>query len=248
MNTRNDWTYMLRILRRKPDQIPMERIGEYIVEFAKLLGGENHPVFKGVKSASTGLKARVAPEYQHHCHLRLIEARDVPDSGPARSVGRLSDMLGEDGLNTAQLLDRDGKIVHILSGRKPANDELPRLYQDGFVDGLVVGLVGADDTMHLHLREATGSTIRFILREEGLARQLLEHFRRGSVRLYAHGLWKRTESGWLPESGKCTVDRFEALEETSLIEVFSGIAANPDNGWNRIADPIEVWKTLRGIH
>ena len=75
---------MLRIMRRNPERIPMDRLAEYLRLFADLLGAENHPVFKGIKRASTGLRAAIPLERQNHALLRLVEAKSQPESRPGR--------------------------------------------------------------------------------------------------------------------------------------------------------------------
>lgn len=237
---------MLRIMQRDPNRIPMDRLGEYIQQFAELLGTENQPVFKGIKKASTGLKAAIPPERSQHAHLRLVEARTKPESRPARHLRAIEDMLGKDSIKEAQLLDASENVVYLFSGRAEESLETDRLFQQGFVDGVVTGLVGADDTMHLHLRDHFERDLRLVIRDEDLARQLLTRFRNGSVRLNLHGTWIRTELGWIPEANKCTVDRFEVLDDTPPQEVFSALAVIPGNEWVTLDDPIAEWKSLRG--
>ncbi|MDH6301243.1 hypothetical protein M2128_000145 [Polynucleobacter sphagniphilus] len=134
----------------------------------------------------------------------------------------------------------------------PANKitiiELIRVQQAGTVDGVVTGLVGADNTMHLHLRDSFNRDLKLIVRNENLARDLLINFRSGSVRLNIHGTWIRCENGWYPEANKATVDGFEMLENSSLISIFSDIKNIPDNGWSSMENPIGYWEDLRGIH
>ena len=239
---------MLRILQRNPDRIPMDRLGEYIRQFAELLGTDNQPIFKGIKKASTGLKAAIPEERRQYAHLRLVEARTAPDSRPAKVLRNIEDMLGQDAIKAAQLLDASENVVYLFSGHIEETTLTERLYQQGIVDGVVTGLVGADDTMHLHLRDHFDRDLRLLIRDEILARELLTWFRSGSVRLYVHGTWIRTESGWVPEANKCTVDTFEALDDTSPHEVFKALARIPGNEWVTSNDPMAKWRSLRGIN
>lgn len=239
---------MLRILQRNPDRIRMDRLGEYIRQFAELLGTENSPTFKGIKKASTGLKAAIPAEREHYARLRLVEARTNSESRPARVLKSIEDMMGKDSIKEAQLLDSVGNVVYLLRGHVEEPDKAPKLYQHGNIDGIVTGIVGADDTMHLHLRDHFDQDLKLVIRNESLARDLLKQFRKGHVRLNVHGTWHRTDFGWVPESNKCTVDSFEVLEETPLQDVFMEIAAIPGNGWKSLDDPISEWEKLRGLH
>jgi hypothetical protein len=224
----------------------MDRLGEYIRQFAELLGTDNRPVFKGIKKASTGLKASIPEERRQYTHLRLVEARTKPDSRPAKFLRNIEDMLGRDTIETAQLLDASENIVYLFTGHVEETTETERLYQHGIVDGVVTGLVGADDTMHLHLRDHFERDLRLVIRDETLARELLTRFRNGSVRLYVHGTWLRTDSGWIPEASKCTVDHFETLDDTPPREVFMALAKIPGNEWITLVDPMADWRSLRG--
>ena len=239
---------MLRILQRNPERIRMDRLGEYIRQFADLLGTENFPTFKGIKKASTGLKASVPPERKSHVHLRLVEARTNPDSRSARALKSIEDMMGKDAIKQAQLLDSSGNVVYLLQGHAPEPDKADKLYQHGSIDGTVTGIVGADDTMHLHLRDHFDQDLKLVIRNENLARDLLKQFKNGYVRLNIHGTWHRTDFGWVPESNKCTVDSFDVLEEIPLQDVFTQVADIPGNGWKSLNDPMSEWKALRGLH
>lgn len=239
---------MLRILQRNPERIPMERLGGYICQFAELLGAENKPVFKGIKRASTGLKAKIPQDRVQDAHLRLVQAKTQPDSKPARCLSAIEGMLGADGIKQAQLLDDSENVVYLFEGVAEEKEIAHRLSQEGVVDGIVTGIVGADDTMHLHLRDFMDRDLKLVIRNEDMARSLLMQFRNGMVRVYIHGTWIRADSGWLPEASKCTVDRFEVLEDTPISEVFAQLANIEDNGWKELTDPKAYWEELRGIH
>lgn len=242
-----NWTYMLRLLRRNPDRVRMDRLGDYLKEFAELLGLENEPVFKRVVKKSTGIAASVPPARRQKAHLRLLEARTTPDSRPARHMRRIEAFMGEDSIGQAELLDNTGKVVYLFSASKPPEEVEAKVWQHGTVDGVVTGMVGADDTMHLYLRDAFDRDLKLIVRDEALARRLLRNFRDGCVRISAHGTWVRTDRGWIPEANRCTVDSFEALEDTSPVDVFDALARSEGNGWSEADDAQALWKEIRGI-
>ncbi len=238
---------MLRLLRRNPDGIRMDRLADYMREFAKLVGLENQPVFRGIRKASTGLKVAIPESRQKAAFLRVREAHARPDSKPATALRCIEAMMGEDAISKAELLDSSRNVVYLFHA--PAlNDSIDaRIQQVGEVDGTITGIVGADDTMHLHLRDHLGRDLRLIVRSEDLARALLSRFRLGAVRLSVHGTWIRTEQGWIPESNKCTVDRFEKLDDSSPLEIFEAIGSISNNGWNDVADADAAWRDLRGL-
>ncbi|OWQ96475.1 hypothetical protein CDO81_27210 [Roseateles puraquae] len=239
---------MFRMLKRNPDRVPMDRLGEYLRLFAELLGTENQPIFKGIKKASTGLKAFVPEERLQHVQVRLKLVHTEATSRPARIAADLEAMLGADGIKEAQLLDASDNVIHLFHGVPAANEEVIRVWQEGTVDGVVTGLVGADDTMHLHLRGLDGHDVKVLVRDESLARGILAHFRNGCVRVTVRGHWVRGEDGWHPETNKCTAKSFDVLEDTPLSKVFQDFAAVPDSGWRAAESPDDFWRELRGIH
>ena len=241
-----NWTYMLRIMRN-PDRIPMERLGEYVREFARLLGVENAPRFKGIKKASTGLKAYIPPAREREVTIRLCQAKSDPSSRAAKIRQVIEDMLGKDAINDAQLLDSKENVVIQLRGESD-DFQTERLQQKGIVDGVVTGVVGADDTMTLHLRDHLNHDLKLEIRNEALARELLMKFRTGMVRVYVEGSWLRTASGWKPEASKCRVERFEILDEAPIGQIFEALAGIDGSEWQSMTDPMNEWRSLRGIH
>lgn len=243
------YSFTLRIPDRKQSAVPMKRIGEYIAEFAQLLGDENKPRFKGIRNASVGYAAAVEPGREHHSHARIVEAKMKPTSRPGKHLLAIEAMMGEDAIAKAEILDANDRVIHIIFGIQPEQcSSMERLLQESKVDGVVTGLVGVDDTMHLHLRDGFDRDLKLIVRDEKLARQLLACFRIGTVRLVARGTWVRTENGWSPEVNKCTVQSFQILDNTPFSEVLKRVARIPGNGWKELKDPISVWDNIRGIH
>lgn len=248
MSTIPKWTYMLRLPSRYPEQIRLDRLAEYMREFAHLLGLENDPKFAGIKRASTGLRARVPARKRDHVWKRIQTAKHRPGSRPAKHLQSIEEMLGEDSIRSGELLDYEGKVLYLFKSEEPVPMDRQVIKQAGEVDGVVTGVVGADDTMHLHLRDCLSRDLRLVIRSEALARELLTYFRAGQVRVRAHGCWIRTESGWVPEVNRCYVDGFEALDETPAAEVLNAIGRHPDLGWSSLPDPMAAWRDLRGIH
>ncbi|KAB7767613.1 hypothetical protein CKY51_11130 [Xanthomonas maliensis] len=226
----------------------MDKLADYLKEFAELLGLENKPVFVGIKNASIGLKGKVSARRRESVWRRVQEAKYRPTSRPARHLKALQTYMGRDGFREAELKDNEGKVLCLFRSEEQIPMQAMTVKKHGAVDGIVTGLKGADDTMHLYVRDQMSRDHNLVVRDEALARELLRHFRSGMVRLRVHGSWQRTEDGWVPESGKCVVDSYDQLDETPLVEVMAGLAAIPGNGWAEADDPMAVWRELRGIH
>jgi hypothetical protein len=226
----------------------MDRLGAYIQEFAELLGSENRPVFKGIKRASTGLKAYVPHDREHYAKARLVEAKQKPEGRVAKILRSLEEMLGQDKIHEAQILDSDENVIHVLHGISEVDEPMYRLQQQGTVDGTVTGLVGADDTMHLHVRDLFNRDLKLVIRDEAMARNVLREFRTGLVRFCVDGNWIRQDDGWVPEANRCKLISFESLEDDSPRTVLDKISAAAGNAWVDMKDPTAAWSDLRGLH
>lgn len=241
-------SFMLRIMQRHPDTLLVSRLGKYLVEFAELLGVENRPMFRGIRIKSTGLRAYTPPDRTPYSRALIKLAKSDPSSKPARHLHVIESMLGEDAIAEAQILDENDNVIYGVFGHKQEDESAERLFQEGWVDGEVTGLVGADETMHLHLRDHFERGLKLNVRDVALARDLLTHFRIGSVRLLVRGTWIRTENGWSPEASRCTVQRFEALVDTPISQILAAASRVKGNGWGELADPIGMWEDIRGLH
>jgi hypothetical protein len=116
----------------------------------------------------------------------------------------------------------------------------------GTIDGVVVGIAGTDDTVHLRIQEASGAVWSIALRDFSMARQLAGQFRADPIRVAVHGTWKRTGTGvWEPLN--LYADGFELLDNKSAKAVMEELRAIPGNGWAALTDPDATWKDLRGI-
>lgn len=238
---------MLRIKGRNKNRVRMDRLGEYIRDFALLLGTENKPVFKGIKNASVGLMTEIDETRSHYARLRLVKARDFPDSKEGKVLERIQNALNEDGVKEAEILDSSNNVIYTFHG-SPANDDtIYRATEQGEVDGVVTGIKGVDDTMHLYLRDHAGRDVTLLLRDETLARDILKHYRAGILRFTVDGTWIRGDDGWLPEASKCIIQSFEVLNDTSLTQIFEQLRIADGNGWTSLPNSMATWADIRGI-
>jgi hypothetical protein len=226
--------------------LPLARMAEYLKEFALLLGEESRPVFAGIVAGSVVIRARETSSMPPALtRTRMKVARSDREAPGGRNYARLNELMAGDGANGI-VLDRDENTVIELPGREVAAPA-PREYtmsDVGFIDGVVVGITGVDDTVHIRIQESSGATHSIDLRDLSRAREVAQHFRAGSVRVHVHGTWKRlAEGNWVPLA--VHFDHFEILDEGTAREVFDALAAIPGNGWADVADPDGLWKSMR---
>lgn len=240
----DDWNFKLRVIGTTPDTIPLERLGEYMKEFAKLLGTSSRPTFAGMKNESASTLARV--QYPDRALLRIAQSKAEPTSNPGRALERIQGLIDSDKFPGAELRDRADNVIYLFKSSSMETPAIFTLNQTATIDGIVVGLVGADDTMHLHLRDWMDRDIKLIVTDEVMAREMLQYFRGPTLRVSVNGLWKRTDHGWVPENNKAKVISYEKLDDAPLTDIFKKFAAVPDNGWKQLSNPEAFLADLRG--
>lgn len=246
MGKAKEWDIALKIRGLTPRTLPLSRLAEYLREFAALLGDEGKPVFAGIVAGSVVIRARETLQQPVALvRSRVRAAREDREAPGGRNYARLNELMAGDGANGI-VLDKDENTIVELPGRQTVVQP-PREYtmsDVGFIDGLVVGIAGVDDTVHIRIQEASGSTHSIDLRDLARAREVAQHFRAEPVRVHVHGTWTRTVDGkWVPKD--VHFDRFEVLDVGTAREVFDALAAIPGNGWADIADPDALWKSMR---
>jgi hypothetical protein len=240
-----DWTYALKIRGSNPANLPMDKFAEYVLEFSALLGNEPGIRFAGLVKGSAVLRAYVPAHEEQATQVRLMQARTIPDSQPAEQAQKLCKIFRRDGFR-AELLDRKANKVLEFDGQETANDTLKEVVvsDSGTIDGIVVGIEGADDTVHVRLRDMDGLEARIIFRDLVQAREMAHRFRGAPVRVHVHGTWKRSPEGaWTTKM--VYADSFEDLDETSALKIFEKLRSIPGNGWSDIENPLEAWRSLR---
>ena len=247
METQNTAVFTLRIDgdNLTPVTFPMERLAEYMVLFAKLVGVDNQPVFKKVSEGSACLETTVPISRETHTEQNLRRAANDPSYKPHKYIGQIEVLLSEHAYKSAELLNSRKELIFLVT---PQEAKITHsVWQEGEIDGEVTGVRGADDTMHIEIRDNAGLTSNLICKDLALALEIAQkHLRRGTVRLLVDGKWNRTAKGWKADAKQCVVTAYESLDETPLLELMLHIRALPNNGWSTIHNPEQAWKDLRG--
>lgn len=222
----------------------MARLGEYLQAWAALLGDENKPHFAGIVKGSAVLRARVGGDAKLTTKVRLVAAREGVEDQSARAYEQLATMMVRDQC-TGEVRDSAGAVI-LEFKRQPTPEVRPVVMQDSAtVDGVVISLAGADDTVHLRLQDADGAVYKVTLRNLETARALASHFRASPIRAHVHGSWSRDADGsWRAVS--LYLDRFEELDDEPAASILSRLSALPGNRWAVMADADLALRELRG--
>ncbi|MER8482600.1 hypothetical protein [Mesorhizobium sp. M1322] len=237
--------YTFRIIESfTPETIPMVRLGEYVVEYAKLLGEIKDVHFDGIVDQSVGLVAVIEDQSATRVATRVnaVKRGDGPDDA-TRAMKRLDDMLAADNAVGELVLD-GAKIIAFPGRNRQERQFFGPFTQAGALDGEVIRVGGQDDTIHVHLRDGERIYTSCVTTPE-VGRRLGHHLLGPTVRLLGEGRWVRFPNG-LWELRQFRIRDFELLEDVSLPEVVSRLRAVKGNEWNAVAAPIDTLLDERG--
>jgi hypothetical protein len=224
----------------------MARLGDYIREFAELLGNRQDIRFAGVVKGSAVLRATVSENAVTEVTKRLLGARsgDAPKDALDRA-DKIDRMMREDHAY-GEILHRDGNVVYAFEGGKRKGPELPDVLvsQEGELTGVVTRIGGRDATVPLLLADSDGVFHQINVKEREQAREIAAHLYGSPIRVFGSGTWKRSADGtWKLFS--FTVQSFQELDDRPLTDVLNEIRTIPENGWAVIDDPLAEWERLR---
>jgi hypothetical protein len=206
--------YRFRIDVYTPETMPMGRLAQYMAELADLLGERTAVHFRRLTKGSTVLNAKVDREAAPKVRDRVSSVR--AGGAPAESMrayNALNKLLRDD--NAIGVL-RDAAprgIIVRFPGREMAEEKFAAIRQHGSIDGIVTGIRGKDDTIHITIN-SEGQQVSGCETNRALAKQLGAKLFE-PVRLFGRGRWNRDADGvWTLISFK--IESFEALQDVPL--------------------------------
>jgi hypothetical protein len=225
-----------------PETLPMERLAEYMLEFAKLLGEPERVHFIDVKSGSAVLRARVEDVALPRVERRLAEAaRGQGDVVALKALRSLDDMLAADNA-IGQLLDEAGAEIIAFPGRnRPKPMEYGPFREDGVLEGVIIKIGGKGASVPIWLQDG-GTVYKNCSARRPLARRLAKHYDAGLLRVSGSGSWIRLATGeWLMRSFE--IKDFELLDDAPLAEVIRRLHGVEGADWGD--DPLTDLARLR---
>ena len=229
-----------------PATIPQARLGEYLIEVAKLYGEATSVHFGGVRKGSVVLKSTVEGPAIPKVQRRLMEVRRGHAPKDAVEAFRaLDDMLADD--NAVGVLRGRGEeqaIVIPFPGRKRARPvEYVGIKEEGFLEGEIIRIGGRDKTIHVTLQSGD-APYSAIETDRDMARRLGPLIFGPTVRLNGTGTWARsTEGVWTLT--RFVVASFVEIGERSLADALDDIRAIGGSRWHLDDDPTAASLALR---
>lgn len=218
-----------------PDDIPLERLGEYLTALGALFGERANVHFGGLQQGSTMVHARVdhvaAPKVANR--IRAVATGDMDDQ--LRKAARSIDTLLYEDNATGDLKGGGDNVIHVdFPGRnRPQAITYGPTKQAGAIDGVVVRIEGRDATVHVGIVD--GERRYSLEAPAAMGRKLALLFHSGPVRFHGVGTWFRLPEGkW--ELRKFTIDRVEELDDGPLSAAVDAIRALGPSGWSKLPD------------
>lgn len=220
-----------------PATIPMERLAEYLVNFARLLGETANVHFDRVVESSVALRAYADVPAVPKVQARLDSLRTgTATVEVAKAFNDLDEMLRRD--NAIGALAGGGVVIPFPGKRKTPPPTYGPFKQEGTIDGQVYRIGGKDETKHVHIRngEREYSTL---IATEILALKLRHHLFGDVLRFSGTGTWFRHGNGdW--ELRKFDVTDFEPLDDAPFANVLKRLRAVPARALSSLSDPVSA--------
>src|SRR5687767_5548722 len=177
------------------DSLSLTDIGEYLSDFAKLLGADSTPRFHSIKrTGSFTLRAKVPSDREIDIKTRsfLLRTGEAPEDA-VQARDRISRRLGIHRAKRATLLDSaQAKVVEIPVIR-PASllTQIPSLAKAGSLQGKIVRIGGRQNIVSIEVQDVDGF-IYLCKATRDLAKKLAHQMFDPTVRVHGHGKWTRT--------------------------------------------------------
>lgn len=238
-----DGLFKLRITAYSPDTIPMNRLAEYMLQVAALMGSEAHVHFNGLNKGSTILCVKVEQEDVPKVSERLTMANNVDaPADVARPFRALNDLLRMDKAR-ATLKHGSAQIIKFPGCDTPVIQRIGPVKEAGQLEGTVISVGGKDSTKHIRMQGHDGEEYKLTTRSLELAKDLGSNLF-SPVRVNGMGTWYRNADGqW--ELENFIVQSCEPLEDASLIEAVAALRDIDGDDWKRLPDPLAAWHELR---
>jgi hypothetical protein len=153
----------------------MERLAEYILEFARLLGEQKSVHLGGIASGSILLRARIDEVAAPEVEWRLTEAsRGQGDPTALKAIQALDDMMAED--NATGLLQgpAGGVIIEFPGRNRNKQLEYGPFREDGVIEGIVIKVGGMQQITPVWLQDGR-RTYKKCSANRNTARELALH-------------------------------------------------------------------------
>jgi hypothetical protein len=209
------------------DNVTLEDVGQYLADFAALLGSDACPRFHSIRRSSMDFVAKVPIEREIDVKTRtfLLRTGDAPEDA-IRAEARISKRLGIHRAKTATLLDQTNtKVMEIPIERPIPQIEVPALTRSGYLQGKIIRLGGKQDVVSVEIQDVDGH-IHLCRAQRDVAKRLAKEMFDQTIRVHGTGRWRRTDGVWYVEDFHID-GAFEILDSDALTDVLAQLRSIP---------------------
>jgi hypothetical protein len=232
--------YRFKIDAWTPDTIPMARLAEYMAQLATLLGERTAVHFRRITRGSAVLVQKIDRQAVPKVRDRVMTVRAGDATGDAmRAYQAINKFLRDDNAIGVLRDDAPRGIIIRFPGREQAEEKFSAVRQQGSLDGIVTGIRGKDETIHITI-QVEGQQVSGCFTTRTIAKQLGAKLFE-PVRLFGRGRWNRDSEGvWSLENFK--IESFQSLEDVPLSSALAQLRAIKTE-WDD--DSYEELRTIR---
>lgn len=227
-------TFLLRIKAYTPETIPLDRLAEYMKQFALLLGEQKSVHFSGLTHSSTNVLARVEHEALPVVNMRVRQVQT--GIGPAeamRAFSALDELLANDNASGAvvRLNPEEEEMLTLPGATRAVPPVFSGITQPTTLDGIVIRVGGTREEIPVHIQTRDGIESHCFATRP-LAKEFGKHLFGSDLRFYGDGKWQRDERGrWLLQ--KFTITRYEEIDSTTHKEAIAELRAIKTRKWDK---------------
>ena len=148
-------SYTLYITTYTPETIPLARLAQYMQNLAALLGHDKAVHFETLKPGNTQLVTKIdhedAPKVASHL-AQVKRGEGSPEATKAQT--EIDRLLAEDNATGFIYEDEDetAEIIAFPGVTRPKPTTFGPFNQEGSLDGILISVSGADQSVHLQLQ------------------------------------------------------------------------------------------------
>ena len=228
-----------------PDNLPMDRLAEYLSCLADLYGSKDKVHFQTVSKGSAVLQVNIEQDAYPKVVQRVSSLKTNSDVRDAyKAFNAIDEMLRADNA-TGFIASKNKSNIIEFPGRTKKLEPIVHITQVLEIDGVVIKIGGKDDSIPVLIKSPDGELYHCQINGQERAKELSKHYLGEILRLSGDAKLERHPiEGWTVKT--LNIKHFEPIADVSLTESFHALRNIDSIGWKDDDDPIKTWHLIRG--
>lgn len=226
----------------KPDELPANRLADYIKDLSALFGTEDVHLVK-ITDESTDLAFQMDAEAEPLIkqRLTLVGTNDAPPD-LVQKYQSIDARLRKDEWTGIIHDEQNHKIVEFPGVKAASIVIYPPLIQSATVDGVPIRVGGKEEFVPVHLQD--GEAFHYCTAKRDIASRIGERLFKKFIRVKGEARWKRTVDGeWIRY--RFVISDFDELDNEPLTAVVERLRNVSGSGWANVPDAVKELRDLR---